>query len=200
MRLQRVAGFSGRLPFDGVWYVASEHSFLDPHKRFRAESFAYDFLQIGANGKSFLRDGMRNQDYYAYGKKVLAAKNGTVVFVRSDIIENTPGETTNTNTPGGNLVIVDHGGGQYGYYGHLRPGSVSVRVGSAVSAGEAIAEVGNSGDSVEPHLHFHVMNHMDAEQADGIPLVFENWKAQSYGRVPLIRQQGILPKGEFVQP
>src|SRR5436190_5628857 len=32
--LMRVAGFSGRLPFDGIWYVANEHSYLDPHKRF----------------------------------------------------------------------------------------------------------------------------------------------------------------------
>ena len=199
-QLRRVPGFSGRLPFDGIWYVANEHGYLDTHKRFLAEAFAYDFVQIGANGRSFQRDGARNEDYLAYGKKVLAAKDGTVVFVRSDIIENIPGETTNVNTPTGNVVVIDHGNSQYGYYGRLRPHSIEVRVGNRVRAGEPIAEVGNSGDSFEPHLHFHVMNNPDPAQADGVPVVFERWKAQSYSRFPVERQQGVLSRGEFVQP
>jgi hypothetical protein len=198
--LKRGAGFSGRLPFDGIWYVANEHGFLDTHKRFQAETFAYDFLQIGSTGRSFQRDGSRNEDYFAYAKKVLAAKDGTVVFVRSDIVDNIPGQSTNLNAPSGNVVIIDHGNNQYGYYGRLKLNSISVRVGNRVRAGEAIAEVGNSGDSYEPHLHFHVMNHADPAQADGVPLVFESWKAQSFSRFPVERQQGIVPRGEFVQP
>ena len=197
--LKAIDGLSGRLPFDGVWYVAAEHSSLDPHKRFLAEAYAYDFLQIGASGKSYQKDGSRNADYYAYGKKVLAAKEGTVVFVRSDITDNDPGDP-NISTPGGNVVVIDHGNNQFGYYAHLRPKSVSVKVGHKVKAGDPLGEVGNSGDSVEPHLHFHVMNTRDYTQADGIPVVFESWKAQAYGRIPVERQQGIIPKGEFVQP
>jgi murein DD-endopeptidase MepM/ murein hydrolase activator NlpD len=198
--MNRTAGFSGRLPFDGTWYVAAEHGFLDAHKRFLAEAFAYDFVQIGANSKSFVREGKNNADYYAYGKKVLAAKAGTVVETRNDIAENTPGETTNVNTSGGNVVIIDHGNNQYGYYAHLKPFSIAVKRGAKVREGEVLGEVGNSGDSFEPHLHFHVMNGPDAAQADGIPVVFENWKAQSHGRNPVVRQQGVLPRGEFVQP
>jgi murein DD-endopeptidase MepM/ murein hydrolase activator NlpD len=197
--LQHVDGFSARLPFEGVWYVSAEHGSLDPHKRFLAETYAYDFLQIGANGKSYQRDGTQNGDYYAFGKKVLAAKNGTVVYVRTDITDNEPGDP-NLNTPGGNVVIIDHGNGQFGYYAHLKARSVSVKVGAKVKAGDPIGDVGNSGDSSEPHLHFHVMNAADPDQADGIPVVFENWKAQSYSRFPLERQQGVIPKGEFVQP
>ncbi len=198
--LSRTPGFSGRLPFDGTWYVSAEHSFLDPHKRFLAEAYAYDFVQIGANGRSFQRDGKANSDYYAYGKKVLASKDGTVLSVRSDVSENAPGETVNTAMPGGNLVIIDHGNGQYGYYAHLKPSSITVKTGARVKAGDAIGEVGNSGDSTEPHLHFHVMNKPDPADADGIPAAFENWRAQSYSRLPSARQLGILPRGEFVQP
>ena len=44
------------------------------------------------------------------------------------------------------------------------------------------------------------MNGPDATQADGIPVVFENWKAQSQGRNPSVQQQGVLPRGEFVSP
>ena len=60
--------------------------------------------------------------------------------------------------------------------------------------------VGNSGDSSEPHLHFHAMNKADPNEADGIPAVFANWKAQAYGRTPVVREMGILPRGEFVLP
>jgi murein DD-endopeptidase MepM/ murein hydrolase activator NlpD len=192
--------FSGRLPFDGIWYVSADHSYLDAHKRFLAEAFAYDFVQIGADGKSFQRDGKNNADYYAYGKKVLASKDGTVLSVRSDVVENLPGETVNTTTPGGNLVIIDHGDGQFGYYAHLKPSSSTVKVGARVIAGDPIGEVGNSGDSTEPHLHFHVMNKPDPAEADGIPAAFDSWKAQSFSRLPSARQLGILPRGEFVQP
>src|SRR5688572_17656892 len=76
--LQRFAGFTGRLPFDGIWYVSAEHGYVDSHKRSAIEAFAYDFLQIGASGRSFQRDGTRNTDYYAYGEKVAAVKGGIV--------------------------------------------------------------------------------------------------------------------------
>ena len=198
-RLKRAEGFLGRLPFEGVWYFAAEHSFLDSHKRFLAESFAYDFIQIGANGKSFRRDGRTNSDYFAYGQRVLSAKEGIVVSVRNDIVENVPGEP-NTTAPGGNLVIIDHGDNQYGYYGRLKPGSIKVKAGSRIRAGDPIGEVGNSGDSLEPNLHFHVMNNLDPTQADGTPVIFVNWKAQSYSRSPVVRSQGIIPRGEFVEP
>jgi len=97
-------------------------------------------------------------------------------------------------------MIIDHGNSQFGYYAHLRARSVSVKLGAKVKAGDPIGEVGNSGDSSEPHLHFHVMNARDPEQADGIPVVFEKWKAQAYSRFPIERQQGVIPRGEFVQP
>jgi murein DD-endopeptidase MepM/ murein hydrolase activator NlpD len=196
--LHRNRGFAGRLPFDGIWYVAAEHGFLDAHKRLQSEMFAYDFLQIGAGGRSHQKEGTQNADYYAYGKKVLASGNGTVVWVRSDIAENVPGNP-NDNTPGGNAVVIDHGNRQYTYYAHLRP-FTTVKNGTRVKAGDPIGEVGNSGDSLEPHLHFHAMNHPDIAQAVAVQAVFSNWKAQSYGRRPVVRELGIVPRGEFVSP
>lgn len=197
--LKRTPAFNGRLPFDGVWYVSNEHGYLDLHKRYLDEAFAYDFLQIGANGKSYQQDGKHNSDYYAYGKKVLAAKDGTVVFVQTDIYENDPGRT-NLNTPGGNVVVIDHGDSQFGYYAHLRPNSITLKAGAKVKAGDPIGEVGNSGESTEPSLHFHVMNNPDPNMGDGIPAVFDKWKAQAFSAFTTEREQGLLPRGEFVQP
>src|SRR6202047_99486 len=58
----------------------------------------------------------------------------------------------------GNLVILDLGGGRYALYAHLDPGSVRVHKGDAVKRGQVIGLVGNTGNSLAPHLHFHVMS------------------------------------------
>jgi murein DD-endopeptidase MepM/ murein hydrolase activator NlpD len=197
--LKRTPALSGRLPFDGIWYVSNEHGYLDQHKRYLSEAFAYDFLQIGTSGKSYQLEGKRNADYYAYGKKVLAVKDGTVVSIRSNVADNDPGKI-NVAIPGGNAIVIDHGDNQFGYYAHLRPNSTTLKVGAQVKAGDVIGEVGNSGESTEPSLHFHVMNNADPNQGDGIPVVFSKWKAQSFSAFPENREQGLLPKGEFVQP
>lgn len=61
---------------------------------------------------------------------------------------------------GGNYVILDCGG-VYPLYAHLRRGSVRVRPGQRVAAGEPLGAVGNSGSSLQPHLHFQVMSSSD---------------------------------------
>lgn len=197
--LRTYASAPGRLPFDGVWYVANEHGHMDQHKRYLAEAYAYDFIQIGAGGKSYLRDGSRNADYFAYQKKVLAFKDGVVRFVRNEVPENEPGKP-NTATPGGNVVVVEHAQGEFGYYAHLRAGSITLKEGARVRAGDALGEVGNSGDSPEPHLHFHLMNNASVDEADGLPAAFLNWKPKAYAPGAPARQSGILPRGEFVEP
>lgn len=57
----------------------------------------------------------------------------------------------------GNTVIIDHGGGVWTLYGHIRHGGILVRVGQEVSRGQKIAEVGSTGNSTGPHLHFEVL-------------------------------------------
>ncbi|PQP84623.1 hypothetical protein C0Q44_08750 [Paenibacillus sp. PCH8] len=56
----------------------------------------------------------------------------------------------------GYTVIVDHGGGLWTLYGHLREGGFKVSKGDNVSKGDTIAESGNTGNSTGPHLHFEV--------------------------------------------
>ncbi len=57
---------------------------------------------------------------------------------------------------GGNYVILKCGN-VYPLLAHLRCGSVRVKAGDHVHAGEQLGEVGNSGSSLQPHLHFQVM-------------------------------------------
>lgn len=72
----------------------------------------------------------------------------------------------------GNHVVLDLGGGVYAVLAHLRRGSVRVRPGRRVTAGEPIAECGNSGNSSEPHLHFQLMDSPRAAVALGLPFAF----------------------------
>jgi len=55
-------------------------------------------------------------------------------------------------------VILDIGGGNFAFYAHLQPGSLRVKLGDKVRAGQVIGLVGNTGNSTEPHLHFHISN------------------------------------------
>jgi hypothetical protein len=56
----------------------------------------------------------------------------------------------------GNYVVVGTRRGVYAIYGHIRPGTVRVRVGQRVPTGRRLGELGNSGNSTAPHLHFFI--------------------------------------------
>ncbi|MGW7068273.1 M23 family metallopeptidase [Streptomyces sp. NPDC054855] len=72
----------------------------------------------------------------------------------------------------GNHIILDLGDGVYAAFAHLRRGSLRVAVGDRVTAGEEMAECGNSGNSSEPHLHFQLMDGPDVMTARGVPFAW----------------------------
>ncbi|MFI0349452.1 M23 family metallopeptidase [Actinomadura sp. 9N407] len=72
----------------------------------------------------------------------------------------------------GNHVILDLGDGVYAVFAHLRRGSLRVAKGDRVRAGDLLGEVGNSGNSSEPHLHFHLMDGPRPLIAAGVPFAF----------------------------
>ena len=73
---------------------------------------------------------------------------------------------------GGNQVAIDLGGNRYALYAHLIPGSIRVKEGDTVKAGQVIAKLGNSGNSTEPHLHLQVSDRPDFLAGEGIPYGF----------------------------
>lgn len=93
------------------------------------------------------------------GVDVLAAAAGRVVAVRDgvpDISIRAPGAPSVTGHECGNRVALGLGGGWIVDYCHLANGSLKVKVGDTVTAGQALAHVGLSGDTEFPHLHFSV--------------------------------------------
>lgn len=143
------------------------------------QRFAVDWARLGDDGRLYRGDGARNEDWYGYGLPVLAARAGTVVGVIDGQAEHPPGpeavaawaRTTNlsADTVAGNVVVVREGSERYAVYAHLRPGSIRVEPGDEVAAGQPLAEIGNSGHSLAPHLHFHVGNGPEPLAAEGLP-------------------------------
>jgi hypothetical protein len=92
----------------------------------------------------------------------------------------------------GNHVVLDLGDGVYAALAHLRRRSVLVRVGQRVTAGDRLAECGNSGNSSEPHLHFQLMDHPNVLLAAGLPFRFRGLPPDGAG-VPSRCQPFTVP-------
>jgi peptidase M23-like protein len=76
---------------------------------------------------------------------------------------------------GGNHVVVDIGYGLYAFYAHLHPGSLTVKEGDIVTAGQILGHVGNTGSSTEPHLPFHIVDRANFLSGQGVPYEFTNF-------------------------
>jgi len=146
-----------------------------------AQRFAIDFVKVADDNKTFKGDQLKNESYYAEGVDALAVANGTVVEVKDSIPENVPGINSRAvpitlETVGGNHVIIDIGGGYYGFYAHLKPGSLKVKLGDKVTRGQVIGLVGNTGNSTEPHLHFHVADAISPLGSEGVPYRLDSFE------------------------
>ncbi|MGI8807134.1 MAG: M23 family metallopeptidase [Acidimicrobiales bacterium] len=102
----------------------------------------------------------------------------------------------NTAQPIGNSVVLDLGDGQYAVLAHLQKGSVRVAKGDTVGAGDVLGLCGSSGNSSEPHVHFHVQDKPSFSAAGvvGIPVRFQAFEADGSGQTT-----GAPPvSGQFV--
>ncbi len=144
-----------------------------------AQRFAADWVKIDGQGRTFVGDPQENGSYLAYGEAVYAVADATVVAVRDDMPENVPGLMSRAvpvtlDTLAGNQVVLELHDGRFVFYAHLQPGSIPVRVGDTVASGQLIGRVGNSGNSTEPHLHFHVADGPTLA-AEGLPYTFQRF-------------------------
>ncbi len=95
----------------------------------------------------------------ASGVEVLAAADGEVAALRDDIADILVDDADPASIAGrecGNGVLIDDGGGWVTQYCHMKRGSIGVKVGDRVTAGAPLGQVGLSGDTQFPHLHFEV--------------------------------------------
>jgi murein DD-endopeptidase MepM/ murein hydrolase activator NlpD len=142
------------------------------------ELFAIDWIRLVDN-RLFTGDGTRNEDYFAFGAELLAVADGTVVFVRDGLPEDTPNEPpTTVHQPldyGGNEVVLEIAPGVYAFYAHLQPGSIRVQIGETVTTGQVLGLLGNTGNSTAPHLHFQLADGPDILTATSLPFVLDHY-------------------------
>ncbi len=142
---------SAALPFYGEWTVNQGHDGEYTHKG--AWRQAWDFVIADSSGQQFRNAGEFTDDYYCFGKAVLAPADGTVGEVIDSIPDNAIGDV-NTKDNWGNTAIIKHNNNLYSKLSHLKNQSVEVKPGDSVKKGQLIARCGNSGRSPYPHLHF----------------------------------------------
>jgi len=147
------------LPFGGEWMITQGHHGEHTHKQ--SWAYAWDFEIEDVHGKKYSDSGTRVDEYYCFGKPVLASASGYVVRVVDTILDNPIGGM-NTKNNWGNYVSISHGYGLYSLYAHLKQGSLTVKEGDYVAKGSRIGTVGNSGRSLIPHLHFQVQLGIEA--------------------------------------
>jgi murein DD-endopeptidase MepM/ murein hydrolase activator NlpD len=162
-----------------------------------AQRFAIDWVRINPDGQAtYTGDPLDNKNYRAYGSEALAVADGTIVATKDGIPQNIPGENSRAvpitlKTVGGNHVVLDIGHGRYAFYAHLQPGSLKVKLGDHVKRGQVLGLVGNSGNSTEPHLHFHVGDSISPLGSEGIPYALDSFdaKAKSDGAATKHKQE-----------
>ncbi len=164
-----------RLPFEGQWWVAwgGRDPEQNQHAASRSERFGYDFLVLN-DESTHQGDGLQNEDYYCWGRVIVAPGRSRVIAAVSDRPDNVPGEMDRENKAGNHLIL-DLGNSEYALLAHLRQGTVRLEIGAELEKGQEIGQCGNSGNTSEPHLHFHLQNSPDLGQGDGLPAFFHGY-------------------------
>jgi hypothetical protein len=152
-------------------------------KLWAAERFAIDYVQLSPDGTIYHGDRSKPESYPYFGADIHAVADGPVVAVLDGLPEQVPGQTPTGLTLeqyGGNHIVQDISDGKgnhhYALYAHLKTGSVKVKPGDRLTTGQVIGNVGNTGNTDAPHLHFHVMSTPDPLMANGIPFEFKSFK------------------------
>jgi murein DD-endopeptidase MepM/ murein hydrolase activator NlpD len=188
-----------RLPFDGQWFVfwGGDTKELNHHHDSLPQRFAFDFVMVDKTGTTHQGEGKRNEDYYAFGQPVLAPADGVVTEVISGVRDNTPG-SMNPFSAVGNAVMIQHREHEVSVLAHFQQGSIRVKPGERVKRGQVLGLCGNSGNSSEPHVHFHLQNTPIIQDATGIRCTFDKLTVTKDGKSEA--KTGYSPiKGDLVQ-
>ena len=166
-----------KLPFKGEWSVTwgGDTKEQNYHVESVAQKNAFDFLIYDDKGSTHKGTGETNEDYYAFGKELYAPCDGEVVLVVDGVKDNVPGVLNPIYIPG-NTVIIKTATGEYAFFAHFKQHSIVVKQGQKVSTGALLGLCGNSGNSSEAHLHFHLQNVEDMTKATGAKCYFDQLK------------------------
>jgi hypothetical protein len=173
----------------GTW-VADEGCCSEPthHRRGLApvngrllvpQRFAIDWVMLDSHHRAWVGDPKKLSSYVGFGQPEIAAAAGTVVGAVDGIAENKPQGPLEKLPPiqntVGNHVILKVAPGRFLLYGHMKTGSVRVKPGQKVREGQLLGQVGNTGNSSTPHLHFQVLTEPTFFPSDSVPFTFAHF-------------------------
>ncbi|MHC0441083.1 M23 family metallopeptidase [Flavobacterium sp. 3-210] len=180
-----------KLPLKGRVLVYDAHDYNSHHRRFDYNfepiklldlksnfmRYAYDFVILDSSNNQFKNNGENNSDYFGFGNLVYAAADGKILYAtgnhKDDKNFNIPKLKENPLELYGNCIAIEHKDGSVSIYGHLKENSLKYKKGDLVKAGEEIAQIGVSGSSFFPHLHFEIRTDI-TNAAEGLPSYFSN--------------------------
>lgn len=194
---------------------------------FWGQTYAYDFLQVDwdkegfiFHGRSTLRYftiGVKVNECYGYGEPIYSPAEGTVVVAKDGLedhkwlhplvdllatyvraISVSLSKEPNKHKMIGNYIILKIEGIEaYAFFAHIKKNTIKVREGEKVHRGQHLADVGHTGNSTAPHLHFHIMDRVDITTANGLPCNFEKYESFSNG-LWVTKTRGIPAKRERI--
>jgi hypothetical protein len=191
-------------PLEGEWLMQAIPGVQSHHRFNPSTEFAIDFFKLGTDGHIVHGDPLDARSFYGYGALVTVAAAGTVSAVIADQKQDRAALTRKIGESrqdfgrrveefqmlamrknfraanAGNLVTIRHekdGVVEYSSYGHLKTGSVRLKVGDIVEPGDVVGEVGDTGDSNAVHLHFQINAGADAFMSKSLPVSFANMHA-----------------------
>jgi hypothetical protein len=206
LRLELARARVVEFPLRGQWLAAQSPADRIPSHGtdVLGQRYAFDLVRLDARPGAAYRPpgvlralllGVPTRDWHGYGEPVHAALDGEVLAAVDGVPEPRRVQPVRESllalrnslafrpTPEwvsrlvGNHVILRHGS-TCSVYAHLAPGSVVIRPGQAIAAGDVLGRVGHTGNSTAPHLHFQLMDDPDPLTARGVPCAFRAYEAE----------------------
>lgn len=204
------------LPMKEKLLVYDGHDFNSHHRRFDYEfepikqlgfesnfmRYAYDFAVLNTENKQHTATGKNNTDWFGFGKEIVAVADGEIIALETQQLDNKkfdiPALKNNPLALYGNYVVIKHSNNLLSMYAHLQnKSSADLQVGNKIKKGQKIGQIGTSGSSFFPHLHFEVRNTID-HKAEGIPSYFNNYSL-FLGSLKQEVKKGTVNTGDIIQ-
>jgi hypothetical protein len=187
------------LPVKGEWFVmwGGEKKEQNYHVDYQNQRHAIDITKLGEDGRKYKTAGKQNEDYFAFGEEIIAPADGIVTDAIDGVRDNEIG-SMNQYSAMGNCVVIMHSDSEYSVLAHLKRGSVKVKAGQRVKRGEVIGQCGNSGNSSEPHLHYHLQNTPIFQLATGIKVYFDDVGLKNHPSQKLMPKKYSPVRGDII--
>jgi len=208
------------LPLAGRVFVWEGHDFYAHHRRVplhaakvqkagvqaNANRYGADLAIVNEQGLMYHDSPFDKKNWYSYGALIYAPAAGVVVASANDVPDNeyrgktitTPPLPSGADPDLGNYVLLDHGNREFSLFPHMMPGSVRLKAGQSVRQGEAIGQVGFSGDAIFPHVHYSLLAGPDVHRFESLPAYFGQFR-RLLGAKQVDVQQGTIDSGDFVE-